>query len=92
MALSENGRRDAARPRSILAPNRNPWAAPRAHFCYEEAGQTRPFLSSGTTIPWLVASHLSWHLALGDLRAGDAEGSGAAVPEAFDVRGPPRGR
>ncbi|MGH6991556.1 MAG: tetratricopeptide repeat protein, partial [Stellaceae bacterium] len=81
MALSENGQRDAARPkidRSLAQNPKNPWAAhARAHLFYEEGGANaaRAFLAS-----WLptyprngsLYSHLSWHLALGHLEAGDA--------------------
>ena len=80
MALSENGQRDAARPkidRSLVQNPNNPWAAhARAHLCYEEgdANAARAFLASWlTTYPrnGLLYSHLSWHLALGDLEAGE---------------------
>jgi tetratricopeptide (TPR) repeat protein len=104
MALSENGRWDAARPkidRSLAQNPKNPWAAhARAHLCYEagdiDAG--RAFLVS-----WLptcprdsaLYSHLSWHLAIGHIEAGDA----AAAQELFRRdfgpgvhSGPPRGR
>ncbi len=81
MALSENGERDAARPkidRSLAQNPNNPWAAhARAHFCYEEGdpNAARAFLTSWlTTYPrdGLLYSHLSWHLALGELEAGNA--------------------
>src|SRR5579862_3762677 len=55
MALSENGERDAARPkidRSLAQNPRNPWAAhARAHLSYEEgdAASARAFLG-----PWLA--------------------------------------
>jgi Tetratricopeptide repeat len=104
MALSENGQRDAARPmidRSLAQNPRNPWAAhARAHLCYEtgDPGAARAFLAS-----WLdtyprngaLYSHLSWHLALGDLEAGDAAAALRLFREAFspDVHsGPPRGK
>jgi tetratricopeptide (TPR) repeat protein len=104
MALSENGQRDAARPkieRSLSQNPRNPWAAhARAHLCYEEgdADAARAFLES-----WLPAypgngllySHLSWHLALGHLEAGDAAAALGLFRRAFapDVHsGPPRGK
>jgi Tfp pilus assembly protein PilF len=104
MALSENGQRDAARPkidRSLAQNPSNPWAAhARAHFCYEEGepNAARAFLSSWlTTYPrnGLLYSHLSWHLALGDLEAGDAAAALRLFREAFapDVHsGPPRGK
>src|ERR1700752_2480240 len=52
MALSENGQRDAARPkidRSLTQNPRNPWAAHAlAHLCYEEGDPkgARAFLAS----------------------------------------------
>jgi Tfp pilus assembly protein PilF len=104
MALSENGQRDAARPkiaRSLAQNPYNPWAAhARAHLCYEEgdANAARAFLASWlTTYPrnGLLYSHLSWHLALGDLEAGDAAATFRLFREAFspDVHsGPPGGK
>src|SRR5271155_4880184 len=71
MALSENGQRDAARPkidRSLAQNPTNPWAAhARAHLCYEEGdpNAARAFLASWlTTYPrnGLLYSHLNWHL------------------------------
>jgi hypothetical protein len=103
MALSENGQRDAARPkidRSLAQNPSNPWAAhARAHLCYEEgdANAARAFLASWlTTYPrnGLLYSHLSWHLALGELEAGDTAAALRLFREAFspDVHsGPPRG-
>ena len=104
MALSENGQRDAARPkidRSLAQNPKNPWAAhARAHLCYEEGdpNAARAFLASWlTTYPrnGLLYSHLSWHLALGHLEAGDAAAAFRLFREAFapDVHsGPPRGK
>jgi tetratricopeptide (TPR) repeat protein len=104
MALSENGQRDAARPkidRSLAQNPKNPWAAhARAHLCYEEgdANAARAFLATWlTTYPrnGLLYSHLSWHLALGDLEAGDAAAAFRLFRETFapDVHsGPPRGK
>jgi tetratricopeptide (TPR) repeat protein len=104
MALSENGQRDAARPkidRSLAQNPNNPWAAhARAHLCYEEGdpNAARTFLVSWlTTYPrnGLLYSHLSWHLALGDLEAGDAAAAFQLFREAFspDVHsGPPRAK
>jgi hypothetical protein len=104
MALSENGQHTAARPkieRSLARNPANPWAAhARAHLAYEE-GDTdaaRAFLAS-----WLASyprdgalySHLSWHLALGHLEAGDAAAASRLFRDAFapDVHsGPPRGK
>src|SRR6266480_3063081 len=71
MALSENGQREAARPkieRSLAQNPKNPWAAhARAHLSYEEgdANAARAFLVSWLpTCPrnGLLYSHLSWHL------------------------------
>ena len=105
MALSENGQRDAARPkidRSLAQNPKNPWAAhARAHLCYEEGdpNAARAFLASwlSTSYPnnGLLYSHLSWHLALGHLEAGDAAAAFRLFREAFspDVHsGPPRGK
>src|SRR6266478_4685289 len=104
MALSENGQRDAARPkieRSFAQNPNNPWAAHAlAHLCYEDGDPkaARAFLAS-----WLptyprngsLYSHLNWHLALGHLEAGDAAAAYRLLKEAFapDVHsGPPRGK
>lgn len=105
MALSENGQRDAARPkidRSLAQNPSNPWAAhARAHLCYEEgdANAARAFLASwlSTSYPrnGSLYSHLSWHLALGHLEAGDAAAAYRLFKEAFapDVHsGPSRGK
>jgi hypothetical protein len=105
MALSENRQRAAARPkidRSLAQNPKNPWAAhARAHLCYEEGdpNAARAFLASwlSTSYPsnGLLYSHLSWHLALGHLEAGDAAAAFRLFEEAFspDVHsGPPRGR
>jgi tetratricopeptide (TPR) repeat protein len=104
MALSENGQRDAARPkidRSLAQNPSNPWAAhARAHLCYEEgdANAARAFLASWLTAyprNGLLYSHLSWHLALGCLEAGDTAAAMRLFREAFapDVHsGPPRGK
>jgi tetratricopeptide (TPR) repeat protein len=80
IALSEDGRLAAARPkieRSVMLNPRNAHAAHGvAHVCYEsdDADTGRNFLSS-----WLVDyphdgafhGHLSWHLALFELRGGN---------------------
>lgn len=104
MALSENGQRDAARPkieRSLSQNPTNPWAAhARAHLCYEEgdANAACAFLASWlSTYPrsGSLYSHLNWHLALGHLEAGDAAAAFRLFREAFapDVHsGPPRGK
>jgi hypothetical protein len=104
MALSENGQHAAARPmieRSLAQNPTNPWAAhASAHLAYEEGdpGTARDFLTT-----WLTAyprngalySHLSWHLALGHLEAGDTAAASLLFRDAFapDVHsGPPRGK
>ena len=104
MAFSENGQRDAARPkieRSLGQNPKNPWAAhARAHLCYEEgdANTARAFLRSWlTTYPrnGLLYSHLSWHLALGEIEVGDTAAAWQLFRDAFspDVHsGPPRGK
>jgi hypothetical protein len=104
MAYSENGQRNAARPkidRSLAQNPKNPWAAhARAHLCYEEgeANAARAFLASWlTTYPrnGSLYSHLSWHQALGDLTAGDAAAALRLFREAFAPEvhsGPPRGK
>jgi tetratricopeptide (TPR) repeat protein len=104
MAFSENGQHDAARPkveRSLAQNPTNPWAAhARAHLSYEEgdADAARAFLASWlTTYPRNAPlySHLSWHLALGHVAAGDAAAASRLFHDAFapDVHsGPPRGK
>src|SRR5215475_10470967 len=104
MALSENGHRQAAGPkidRSLAQNPKNPWAAhARAHLCYEEgdANAARAFLASWlTTYPreGSLYSHLSWHLALGHLEAGDGGAAHRLFREAFAPEvhsGPLRGK
>lgn len=104
MALSENGQYAAAHlkiERSLSQNPKNPWAAhARAHLSYEEgdAAAARTFLAS-----WLPAyprtgslySHLSWHLAIAHLEAGDAAAAGRIFREAVALpvhSGPLRGR
>src|SRR5271154_4014007 len=104
MALSENGQREAARPKidRALAQNpNNPWVAhARAPLCYEEGD---PIGACAFLTSWLITyprngslySHLSWHLALGHLAAGDAAAAYRLFRDAFstDVHsGPPRGK
>jgi tetratricopeptide (TPR) repeat protein len=104
MAFSENGQREAARPkieRSLAQNPSNPWAAhAHAHLSYEEGdpNTARAFLTSWlTTYPrnGTLYSHLSWHLALSELEAGNAAAARKLFKEAFapDVHsGPPRGK
>lgn len=104
MALSENGQRDAARPkieRSLAQNSPNPWAAHAyAHLSYEsgDPNAARGFLPS-----WLMNyprdgalySHLSWHLALGHLEANDPAAALQLFRDAFAPAvhsGPPRGK
>jgi tetratricopeptide (TPR) repeat protein len=104
MALSENGQRGVARPkieRSLSQNPKNPWAAHAcAHLCYEEGD---PNAARAFLVSWLptylrngtLYSHLSWHLALGHLEAGDPAAALRLFREAFapDVHsGPPRGK
>jgi Flp pilus assembly protein TadD len=104
MALSENGQHDAARPkieRSLARNPANPWAAHAlAHLAYEQGDPTAAatFLDAWlTTYPRdaPLYSHLSWHLALAHLEAGDTAGALRLFRDAFapDVHtGPPRGK
>ena len=87
--------------RSLVQNPANPWAAhARAHLCYEEGV---PDAACAFLTTWLTSyprdgslySHLSWHLALGHLEAGDAATASRLFREAFapDVHsGPPRGK
>jgi tetratricopeptide (TPR) repeat protein len=82
LALAEDCRREEARPliqRSVAQnPNNAHAAHGYAHVCYED-GDTdaaRAFLSSWLrTYPrdGFFHGHLSWHLALGELAAGNAD-------------------
>jgi tetratricopeptide (TPR) repeat protein len=88
LALVEVGQRDAARPKiegSLAQHPNNPYSAhAQAHLCYEDgdAKSGCNFLRS-----WLATyprdaffhGHLSWHLALGELEAGN----GAAAFRVF---------
>ena len=82
MALSEDGRLAAARPkieRSVaLNPNNAHGAHGFAHVCYEsgEPDTARAFLSSWfTTYPrdGFFYGHLSWHFSLVEIQAGNWE-------------------
>lgn len=94
MAMSENGQRDAARPkidRSFAQNPKNPWAAHAgAHLCYEEGDPVaaRAFLTTWlTTYPRNAPlySHLSWHLALGHLEADDSAAAFRLFKQAFSL-------
>jgi hypothetical protein len=87
--------------RSLAQNPANPWAAhATAHLAYEEGdpAAARAFLTGWlTTYPRDAAlySHLSWHLALAHLEAGDTASANNLFHEAFapDVHtGPPRGK
>jgi Flp pilus assembly protein TadD len=96
MALNETGRHDAARRRIEASFARRPdnaWVAhSRAHLCYEqgETNAARAFLRE-----WLKAyprggvlhGHLHWHLALGELEAGEAAAARRLYAEAFSLEG-----
>lgn len=104
MALSENGQHAAAREKieSSFAENpANPWVAhARGHLAYEEgnADAARSFLATwlpGYPRGGALYSHLSWHLAIAHLEAGDALAASDLFRDAFapDVHsGPPRGK
>jgi hypothetical protein len=104
MALSENGQPAAARPkieRSLAQNPANPWAAhASAHLAYEqgEPGAACAFLAAWlTTYPRNAPlySHLSWHLALAHIEAGDTPAASRLFREAFAPEvhsGPPRGK
>lgn len=91
MALSEAGQGAAARPRierSLAAKPDNAWGAHAlAHVCYEggETDAGRHFLRG-----WLprypqagsLHGHLAWHLALGEIEAGDADAAWRLFVEA----------
>lgn len=96
MALNETGRHDAARGRIEASFAQRPdsaWVAhSRAHLCYEQAetDAARAFLRE-----WLGAyprggvlhGHLHWHLALGELEAGETEAALALYRAAFSLEG-----
>lgn len=104
MALIEAGRRTTARPmleRSIEQNPHNAWAAHTfAHFYYEDGDPhtARAFLSAWLpSYPKTAAfhGHLSWHLALGELEAGNADAALRLYHEAVALNahsGPPRGK
>lgn len=104
MALSENGQHQAARPKiewSLAQNPKNPWAAHAlAHLAYEEGNAAA---ACAFLVAWLptyprdgaLYSHLSWHLALAHLEAGEAAAACRLFRDAFAPEvhsGPPRGR
>lgn len=94
MALSEDGQIAAARPkieRSVAAnPNNAHGAHTLAHVCYEggEPDRARAYLSSWlTTYPreGFFHGHVSWHLALFELQAGDWAEASRRHRDAFSL-------
>ena len=92
MALSENGEHDAARKtiaRALARNPANPWAAhATAHLAYEQGDPdtARVFLASWlATYPrnGMLYGHLSWHLALTLLEAGEAAAACRLFREVF---------
>jgi hypothetical protein len=90
MALSEAGRGAEARPKveaALAARPENAWAAHAlAHVCYESGAtdEARAFLRGwlpGYAREGTLFSHLAWHLALGELAAGDAAAARAIFVE-----------
>jgi tetratricopeptide (TPR) repeat protein len=96
MALNETGQHHAARGRIEASFARRPdsaWVAhSRAHLCYEqgETDAARAFLRD-----WLKAyprggvlhGHLHWHLALGELEAGETAAAQALYRAGFSLEG-----
>jgi tetratricopeptide (TPR) repeat protein len=96
MALNEAGRHGEARPLIEASFEQRPdsaWVAhSRAHLCYEQSEGTaaRDFLRG-----WLGAyprggvlhGHLHWHLALGELEAGETDAALALYRAAFSLEG-----
>lgn len=96
MALNETGQHAAARGRIEASFAQRPdsaWVAhSRAHLCYEqgEGEAARAFLRE-----WLTAyprggvlhGHLHWHLALGEMEAGETESALALYRAAFSLEG-----
>ncbi len=91
-ALVEDGHNEAARPwleRAQALTPRSPWMAhARAHLHYEEgdAEAARSFLAAwlpGYTRDGALNGHLSWHLALSELAAGNVDQAFALYRDAF---------
>lgn len=96
MALNETGRHTAARDRIEASFAQRPdsaWVAhSRAHLCYEqgERDAARAFLREWlATYPrgGVLHGHLHWHLALGELEAGETEAALALYRAAFSLEG-----
>ncbi len=96
MALNEDGQHAAARPRierSFAQRPESAWVAhAKAHLCYEE-GETdaaRDFLRGWLkTYPsgGVLHGHLHWHLALGELEAGDGPAALTLFRSAVSLQG-----
>ena len=91
-ALIEDGQNTEARTwldRAAALTPRNPWMAhARAHLHYEEGDDAaaRGFLAAwlpGYTRDGALSGHLSWHLALSELAAGNADAAFALYRDAF---------
>ena len=92
MALSEIGRHDEARPmieRSLAQYRRNAYGAHAfAHLCYETGDQDTGIAFLRDWLPLYdrgggLFGHLSWHLGLFELHAGNLEGGLRLYTEAF---------
>lgn len=92
MALSEIGRHDEARPmieRSLGQYRRNAYGAHAfAHLCYETGDQDTGIAFLRDWLPLYdrgggLFGHLSWHLGLFELHAGNLEGGLRLYAEAF---------
>ncbi|MFN4018288.1 MAG: tetratricopeptide repeat protein [Reyranella sp.] len=92
MALSEIGRHDEARPmieRSLAQYRRNAYGAHAfAHLCYETGEQDAGIEFLRDWLPLYdrgggLFGHLSWHLGLFELHAGNLEGGLRLYNEAF---------
>ncbi len=92
MALSEIGRHDEARPmieRSLAKYRRNAYGAHAfAHLCYETGEQDTGIEFLRDWLPLYdrgggLFGHLSWHLGLFELHAGNLEGGLRLYNEAF---------
>jgi tetratricopeptide (TPR) repeat protein len=92
MALSEIGQHDAARPRierSLARYQRNAYGAHAfAHLCYETGERDGGIAFMREWLPLYVRDgglfgHLTWHLALFELQAGDVEAGFRLYTDAF---------